>query len=63
MTKCTKRMYATQDLAATAGHSTHRAQLDVRAMHTYQCKTCRFPGGKKAWHWGHRQSWGHRKQW
>lgn len=63
MTKCDKDWFAHRDQAIAVGRRVHRATLDVRPMSAYQCKHCRYPDGRKAWHWGHRRQSSRNKQW
>jgi hypothetical protein len=45
--------YRTRDDAVAAAHKVLRATFDFGKWRAYQCRKCRFPGGQRAWHWGH----------
>jgi hypothetical protein len=53
MSKCQKQRYPFEAQALAAGQRTARDQLQVTRIRAYQCDSCRYPSGKRAWHWGH----------
>jgi hypothetical protein len=52
MAKCTADRYAYQDKALAAGRAVEG--VDPRSVTAYQCKQCRYPDRRKAWHWERR---------
>lgn len=52
--KCTKQRYAYESEAKSAAVLACRHLSYGWYFTAYQCRSgCRFPDGKKAWHWGH----------
>jgi hypothetical protein len=59
MSRCTRPWYAYEDRALDAGQALAPTVgvLDVlatSAVTAYQCRRCRYPDGRKAWHWERR---------
>jgi len=54
--ECVKQRHDTEQQAFGAARNAQRRGLTAMfKVGTYQCDQCRFPSGKRAWHWGNKR--------